>query len=110
MNGELKTFDASTPIGDLIEALDYTWRHDELSDESAPPNARAAEREVKRRESERSQLRDLVDALLTRTAAIAAREAEAAAVIARGVELMTTEQVGKWEGVRAWQEWASRSI
>lgn len=30
--------------------------------------------------------------------------AEAERLIARAVELMTPDQVGQWEGVRAWQE------
>jgi hypothetical protein len=54
------------------------------------------------------QFCDALDAelnqLRVRIADLEAREAEAAAVIARGVELMTHDQVGRWTGVRAWLE------
>lgn len=37
-------------------------------------------------------------------AQLRAQIAAAHAVIARGVEIMTPEQLGQWDGVRAWQE------
>ena len=36
--------------------------------------------------------------------ALEADLADARAIINRGVELMTPDQVGQWEGVRAWLE------
>jgi hypothetical protein len=47
---------------------------------------------------------DIIKRLRARIAELEARESEADAVIARGVELMTTEQLSKWDGVRAWME------
>lgn len=45
-----------------------------------------------------------VQRLRARVAELEAREAEATALINAAVELMTTEQVGRWTGVRAWLE------
>lgn len=50
--------------------------------------------------SERYSVLELVAALRAEQV----RNAEATALINAAVELMTKEQVGQWEGVRAWLE------
>jgi len=51
-----------------------------------------------------ADLRVYVGELRAEIEKLRTRIAEGQEIIARGVELMTVEQVSQWEGVRGWQE------
>lgn len=66
--------------------------------------------EITTEADEKEDARELIAALLSESWETAIerdltnREEEAASLINRAIEIMTPEQVGQWEGVRAWIE------